>query len=85
MNKNFEFLKTNFPEYFKNKTISDGFVSKIFTFVDERQVRFRGEVMTLSGSALIVIEEMGYDWGQVRGASFWCYKDKTLASLYEEI
>lgn len=53
--------------------------------VDERQVRFRGEVMTLSGSALIVIEEMGYDWGQVRGASFWCYKDKTLASLYEEI
>jgi hypothetical protein len=36
MNKNFEFLKTNFPEYFKNKTISDGFVSKIFTFVDDK-------------------------------------------------
>ena len=34
------------------------------------QVLFREELTTLSGSALIIVSEMGYNWQQVRGAGY---------------
>ena len=40
--------------------------------VDETQVRFRDEVMSLSRSADIVLREMGYEWTSVRGTIWWC-------------
>jgi len=27
---------------------------------------------------------MGYDWGQVQGAGYWCYQGKTLRELVSE-
>jgi hypothetical protein len=48
---------------------------------DNGKVIFRGKETSLSGSALIVTNEMGYDWGQVQGAGYWCYQGKTLRDL----
>jgi hypothetical protein len=48
------------------------------------KVIFRGKETSLSGSALIVTSEMGYDWGQVQGAGYWCYQGKTLRDLVSE-
>ena len=48
------------------------------------KVIFRGQETSLSGSALLVTNEMGYDWGQVQGAGYWCYNGKTLRDLYFE-
>ena len=48
------------------------------------KVIFRGKETSLSGSALIVTNEMGYDWGQVQGAGYWCYQGKTLRDLFSE-
>jgi hypothetical protein len=49
--------------------------------VDETQVRFRDEVMSLSRSADIVLREMGYEWTAVRGTIWWCLKGETLHKL----
>ena len=51
---------------------------------DNGQVLFRGEITTLSGSALTIVTEMGYNWQQVRGAGYWCYKGTTLLDLYQQ-
>ena len=51
---------------------------------EKGSVIFRGEVMTLSGSALITLHEKGFDWQQVRGAGYWCYKGTTLLDLYQQ-
>lgn len=48
------------------------------------QVLFREELTTLSGSALTIVSEMGYNWQQVRGAGYWCYKGTTLLDLYQQ-
>ena len=48
------------------------------------KVIFRGKETSLSGSALIITNEMGYDWGQVQGAGYWCYQGKTLRDLISE-
>ena len=48
------------------------------------QVLFRNESTTLSGSALTIVSEMGYNWQQVRGAGYWCYKGTTLLDLYQQ-
>ena len=50
--------------------------------VSDSQVRFREEVMSLSKSANIVIEELGSDWGgAIAGPMFWCYHADTLYDL----
>lgn len=49
--------------------------------VDDRKVKFRNNVTSLSASALIVVNEMGYKWDKINGASYWCYKGKTLVDL----
>ncbi len=51
---------------------------------DNGQVLFRGESTTLSGSALTIVSEMGYNWQQVRGAGYWCYRGTTLLDLYQQ-
>ena len=56
--------------YFKN--------DKLITWevVNDTQVQFRGEVMYLSGSADIVLRELGCDWGRTfRGPSWWCVEE----------
>jgi len=49
--------------------------------VDDRLVNFRGEDMSLTASALIIIKELGYNWTQISGPSFWQYKGKGLYDL----
>ena len=51
---------------------------------DNGQVLFRGEATTLSGSALTIVCEMGYNWQRVRGAAYWCFKGATLSDLYQQ-
>jgi hypothetical protein len=48
--------------------------------IDDRLVRFRGEEMSLTASALIVINEMGYEWSKISGPAYWQYNE---VSLYE--
>ena len=49
--------------------------------MDDDQVEFRGEITSLSKSALTIINEMGYEWGKIAGPQFWMYKGKTLYDL----
>ena len=49
--------------------------------MDDDQVEFRGEITSLSKSALSIITEMGYEWGKIAGPQFWMYKGKTLYDL----
>ena len=51
---------------------------------DNGKIIFRDKETTLSGSALLVTNEVGYDWGQVQGAGYWCYQGKTLRELVSE-
>ena len=78
-------------DYFGVLGINDG---EILTFSKDQtitcevkengQVLFRDELTSLSGSALIIVSEMGYNWQQVRGAGYCCYKGTTLLDLYQQ-
>ena len=78
-------------DYFGSLGINSG---EILTFSKDQsltcevgengQVVFRGEVTTLSGSALIIVSEMGYNWQQIRGAGYWCYRGTNLLDLYQQ-
>lgn len=46
-----------------------------------KAVLFRGEVMSHSAAALIVIHEMGYDWPRVSGSQYWTYEGVKLSAL----
>ena len=48
------------------------------------QVKFRGETTSLSGSALTITNEMGYEWGTVQGAGYWCHQGRTLRDLVSD-
>ena len=53
---------------------------------NDTQVIFRGETTSLSRSADIVLQEMGYDWGgSVRGTIWWCFNGTTLDELRIEV
>ena len=44
-------------------------------------IEFRGKEMSLSQSALVIVQEMGYTWNKIAGPQFWMYKGKTLYEL----
>lgn len=48
------------------------------------KVIFKDKETTISGSALEILNEMGYDWGQVQGSGYWCYNGITLRDLIQE-
>jgi hypothetical protein len=52
---------------------------------DDTSVWFRGEEHSLSGAALIVAKENGYDWPSIAGPVYWKYHGKTLSELREEL
>lgn len=39
-----------------------------------RKVNFRGQELSPSAAALIVIHEMGYDWPAISGMGYWAYQ-----------
>ena len=52
--------------------------------VNETQVKFRDEIVSLSKCADILLREMGYDWVSVQGPRWWCIDGKTLSELRNE-
>ena len=44
-------------------------------------IEFRGKPMSLSQSALEIVQEMGYTWNKIAGPQFWMHKGKTLYEL----
>lgn len=54
------------------------------TVSDDTSVIFRGTEHSLSGAALIVARENGYDWPSIAGPVYWKYQGRTLSELREE-
>ena len=51
---------------------------------DDRKVKFRDKITSLSDAADIVLREMGYDWSAAQGPVWWMYQGKTLSELRHE-
>ncbi|WP_035303457.1 GIY-YIG nuclease family protein [Brevundimonas aveniformis] len=51
------------------------------TVAGPRTVSFRGQEMSLSQSALIVLREMGYEWSTVRGSDYWTHDGVKLTAM----
>src|SRR5210317_458152 len=64
-------------EFSKDKTIT-------CEVVDDTKVKFRGETTSLSGSAITILHELGYDWEQAHGPAYWTYQGKSLRDLRHE-
>ncbi|WP_422051092.1 GIY-YIG nuclease family protein [Sphingomonas leidyi] len=50
-----------------------------------RKVLFRGEEMSPSAAALIVIQEMGYDWPAISGMGYWAYQGIKIGDYGERM
>jgi T5orf172 domain len=48
------------------------------TVLDESQVMFDGERMSLSGAALKAVRALGYQWRAVSGSDVWMFEGETL-------
>ena len=61
-------------EFIKDKTIT----CEVF---DDTKVKFRGEIVSLTRSALTIIQEMGYDWDRISGPTYWSLNGETLSEI----
>ena len=46
--------------------------------LDRHTVEFEGEGMSLTKSALIIINRLGYTWGKIAGPQYWMFENETL-------
>ena len=51
---------------------------------DDKKVKFRDKITSLSDAADIVLREMGYDWSAAQGPIWWSYQGKRLSELRRE-
>ena len=51
---------------------------------DDRKVKFRDKITSLSDAADIVLREMGYYWSAAQGPIWWSYQGKSLSELRRE-
>ena len=51
---------------------------------DDKKVKFRDKITSLSDAADIVLREMGYDWSAAQGPIWWSYQGKSLSELRRE-
>ncbi|MCD1644526.1 GIY-YIG nuclease family protein [Aurantimonas coralicida] len=51
------------------------------TVSQPRKVLFRGEEMSPSAAALLVVHDLGYDWSAVSGMDYWEYEGVKLSRL----
>jgi len=58
-------------EFSKDKTIT-------CEVINDKQVKYKDKITSLSNSADIILKDMGYDWGSVHGPAYWTYQGKTL-------
>ena len=61
-------------EFKKDKTIK----AKV---LENDLIEYKERPMSLSQSALEIVQEMGYTWNKIAGPQFWMYKGKTLYEL----
>jgi hypothetical protein len=59
----------------------DGFTA---TVIDDTRIEFRGETTSLSGSAALIMQELGYSWVATQGPAFWLYNGETLSDRRRE-
>ncbi len=45
---------------------------------DKFQIEFEGEIQSLSQSAKIIMDRLGYNWKQIQGPGYWMYDNETL-------
>ena len=48
---------------------------------DDKKVKFRDKITSLSDAADIILKEMGYDWSAAQGPIWWSYEGKSLSEL----
>ena len=53
--------------------------------VDDRNVEFQGDVMSLSQAALKAIHDMGYTWKAVQGPLYWQCNGEALDAMREKV
>ena len=51
---------------------------------DDKKVKFRDKITSLSDAADIVLREVGYDWSAAQGPIWWSYQGKSLSELRRE-
>ena len=74
------------PEYevagarnpFTGWNITTGLDNSTCKVLDNHEVEFEGEKMSLTKSALIIIKRLGYPWDKIAGSQYWMYEDETL-------
>ncbi|MHB8283763.1 MAG: hypothetical protein ACYDD1_03725 [Caulobacteraceae bacterium] len=49
--------------------------------VSLNRVRFRDEVMSLSGAALRVLHELGFNWSACAGPEYWTYEGFEVSAM----
>lgn len=53
--------------------------------VDDRNVEFQGDVMSLSQAALKAIHDLGYTWKAVQGPLYWQFDGQSLDTMRQAI
>lgn len=55
------------------------------TVIDNRNVNFEGDIMSLSAAALAVLHRRGFEWKAAQGAAYWTHDGKSLVDLRERL
>lgn len=83
MRPRFEFSMANVPIGAElTFARGEGFTA---TVVDNRNIAFRGEEVSLSGAAREILQSLGYTTPQVQGTAYWLYEGQTLDERRREI
>lgn len=59
----------------------DGYTA---TVIDDTRIDFRGETTSLSGSATLIMQELGFSRVAIQGPAFWLYNGETLIDRRRE-
>jgi hypothetical protein len=82
-NRHFSFRSADIPigavlTFLKDESITG-------VVVDDNNIDFRGEIMSLSKSGVIAINECGYSWGKIAGPRNWIYEDEIVKDRQRRI
>lgn len=53
--------------------------------LDDTRIEFRGQATSLSASAAVILQELGYTSTSVAGTEYWLYEGQTLADRRRQI
>ena len=63
---------------FPRRNITTGLDNITCKVLDNHEVEFESEKMSLTKSALIIIKRLGYQWDKIAGSQYWMYEDETF-------